>query len=267
MAYREWGDPDNPHVLLCVHGLTRSSQDFDTVAQKMAHRTKVVSVDIPGRGRSDWFLNPAHYAVPNYVAACVALVARLKAQKLDWLGTSMGGLIGMGYASLPNNPIRKLILNDVGPSLNLEALQRIGTYVGAQVQFDTRAQAHQYIRAISAPFGPHTEEQWAHLCDTVLIQKDGKFILHYDPSISEGFKNITAPAVQAMETALWAAYDTIQTPTLLVRGEQSDLLSASTAHAMTQRGPKARLVEVKGVGHAPTFMQDDQIQLVSDFLD
>lgn len=267
MAYREWGDPANPHVLLCVHGLTRSSQDFDTVAQKMAHRTKVVSVDIPGRGRSDWFSNPAHYAVPNYVAACVALVARLNAQKLDWLGTSMGGLIGMGYASLPNNPIRKLILNDVGPSLNLEALQRIGTYVGADVKFDTRAQAHQYIRAISAPFGPHTEEQWAHLCDTVLVEKDGEFILHYDPSISAGFKDITAPVVQAMEAALWAAYDTIKTPTLLIRGENSDLLSPKTALEMTQRGPKARLIEVKGVGHAPTFMQDDQIQLVSDFLD
>ncbi|MDH4394477.1 MAG: alpha/beta hydrolase [Limnobacter sp.] len=267
LAYREWGAPNNPHVLLCVHGLTRSSQDFDTVAQKMAHCTKVVSVDMPGRGRSDWFANGANYAVPNYVAACVALVARLNAEKLDWLGTSMGGLIGMGYASLPNNPIRKLILNDVGPSLNLEALQRIGTYVGADVQFDTRQQAHQYIRSISAPFGPHTEEQWAHLCDTVLVQKNGKFIPHYDPAISTGFKDMNAQVVQAMEGALWAAYDSITTPTLLVRGENSDLLSAATAQQMTQRGPKAKLIEVKGVGHAPTFMQDDQIQLVSDFLD
>lgn len=267
LAYREWGDPNNPNVLICVHGLTRSSQDFRSVAEKLMHRTRVVSVDMPGRGRSEWFANGANYAVPNYVAACVALVARLNASQVDWLGTSMGGLIGMGYASLPGNPIRKLILNDVGPTLNLEALQRIGAYVGQAMVFESREQAHQYIRTISAPFGPHSEAQWATFCDTVLIQNsEGQWTTHYDPSIALGFKDLDAVTVGAMETALWASYDAIKCPTLLIRGEQSDLLSAQTAQIMSQRGPHAIVKTVSGVGHAPTLMQADQIQIIEGFL-
>lgn len=266
LAYREWGDPDNPHVLLCVHGLTRSSADFDAMAQDLGKDLRVVAADMPGRGKSDWLPDPALYAVPTYVNACVTLVARLNPEVLDWFGTSMGGLIGMGYACLPKNPIRKLILNDVGPTLNFSALQRIGDYVGKPVQFQTLDEARNYIRTISQPFGPHTENQWNALTDSVLVQKDQYWIPHYDPAIGQAFQNLSESTTLMHEAALWAAYDAIKADTLVVRGEHSDLLNHLTVENMRQRGPKARVVEVQGVGHAPTFVQNDQIHLVRDFL-
>lgn len=266
LAYREWGDPDNPHVLLCVHGLTRSSADFDAMAQDLGKDIRVVAADMPGRGASSWLPDPALYAVPTYVSACVALVARLNPEVLDWFGTSMGGLIGMGYACLPKNPIRKLILNDVGPTLNFSALQRIGEYVGKPVEFQTLEEARRYIRTISQPFGPHTESQWNALTDSVLVQKGQHWVPHYDPAIGQAFQNLSESTTLMHEAALWAAYDAIKADTLVVRGEHSDLLNFSTVENMRQRGPKARVVEVQGVGHAPTFVQNDQIHLVRDFL-
>lgn len=266
LAYREWGDPDNPHVLLCVHGLTRSSADFEDLAQNLGQDLRVVAADMPGRGASDWLPDPAQYAVPTYVNACVALVARLNPGTLDWLGTSMGGLIGMGYASLPNNPIRKLIMNDVGPSLNFSALQRIGDYVGKPIHFQSLEDARTYIRTISQPFGPHSEAQWNALTDSVLVQKGGHWTTHYDPAIGQSFQNLSESATRLTETALWAAYDAIKAETLVIRGEHSDLLSHKTVGEMRQRGPKPHVIEVAGVGHAPTFMQNDQIRMVRDFL-
>lgn len=266
LAYREWGDRDNPHVLLCVHGLTRSSADFDAMAQSLGKDIRVVAADMPGRGQSDWLPDPALYAVPTYVNACVALVARLNPGTLDWFGTSMGGLIGMGYASLPNNPIRKLILNDVGPSLNFSALQRIGDYVGKPVQFQTLEEARKYVRTISQPFGPHSEAQWNSLTDSVLVEENRLWKLHYDPAIGQAFQNLSESTTLQHEGALWAAYDAIKTDTLVVRGEHSDLLSQKTVTEMSQRGPKPRVIEVPGVGHAPTFVQNEQINIVRDFL-
>lgn len=266
LAYREWGDPDNPHVLLCVHGLTRSSADFETLAQHLGTDMRVVAADMPGRGQSDWLPDPALYAVPTYVSACVALMARLNPGTLDWFGTSMGGLIGMGYASLPNNPIRKLILNDVGPSLNFAALLRIGNYVGKPVQFQSLEEARSYIRTISQPFGPHTEAQWNALTDSVLVKKGDLWQPHYDPAIGQAFQNLSESTTLLHEAALWSAFDSIKADTLVIRGEHSDLLSHKTVEEMRNRGPKPSVVEVKGVGHAPTFMQNDQINIVRDFL-
>ncbi|MCQ8897310.1 alpha/beta hydrolase [Limnobacter humi] len=266
LAYREWGEPDNPHVLLCVHGLTRSSQDFEHMGQTLGKRLRVVAADMPGRGGSDWLGNGALYAVPNYVAACVALVARLNPGTLDWFGTSMGGLIGMGYASLPDNPVRKLILNDVGPSLNFEALSRIGQYVGKSPVFADLETARAAIKAISLPFGPHTETEWNTLCDSVLVQTEGGWTTHYDPLIGATFQGLTPDTVAASEGMLWAAYSQIRAQTLVVRGEQSDLLSRATCQRMSTEGPKAQLKEIPGVGHAPTFMHADQIRIVEDFL-
>ncbi|HEX4855700.1 MAG TPA: alpha/beta hydrolase [Limnobacter sp.] len=266
LAYREWGDPHNPHVLLCVHGLTRSSADFEAMAQDLGRDIRVVAADMPGRGASDWLPDPALYAVPMYVNACVALVARLNPGTLDWFGTSMGGLIGMGYASLPGNPVRKLILNDVGPSLNFKALQRIGDYVGKPVSFHTLQEARAYIRAISQPFGPHTEEEWNALTDSVLRQKDGKWTPHYDPAIGQAFQNLSESTALLHETALWAAYDSIKADTMVVRGEHSDLLTSETLASMSQRGPRPKVTEIAGVGHAPTFMQNGQIAIIRNFL-
>jgi pimeloyl-ACP methyl ester carboxylesterase len=267
MAYKEWGGPDNSNVLVCVHGVTRVSDDFDNMARDLCDRYRVICPDVVGRGRSGWLRDPRHYQLPQYVADMVTLLARLNAGKVDWVGTSMGGLIGIGLASLQDNPIRKLVLNDIGPALNFAALSRIGDYIGQEVRFSTFEQAAEYIRSISAPFGPHTDEQWHKLASDVLRQdKDGQWIRHYDLALAIPFKEGTAESTQRGEAMLWAAYDAVACPTLVIRGAESDLLTPDVAQQLTRRGPKAKLVELAGVGHAPTFMQADQIAVVRQFL-
>jgi len=267
MAYKEWGDPKNPSVLVCVHGVTRVSDDFDNMAMALCDRYRVVCPDVVGRGRSDRLQNPHHYQVPQYVSDMVTLLARLDAESVHWFGTSMGGLIGMGLASLKDSPVRKLVLNDVGPALSPAALARIGDYVGKDVRFATFDEAARYIRDISLPFGPHSEEEWRKLAADALKQdSDGKWILHYDPGLAVPIKATTPEMMQRAEAMLWMAYDAISCPTLLVRGAESDLLTPEVAQAMTARGPKARLVEIPGVGHAPTFLREDQIAIVREFL-
>ncbi|MBP0596887.1 alpha/beta hydrolase [Herbaspirillum sp. LeCh32-8] len=267
MAYKEWGDARNPNVLVCVHGVTRVSDDFDRMARELCDTYRVVCPDVVGRGRSGRLKNPQFYTVPQYVSDMVTLLARLDAEIVDWFGTSMGGLIGMGLASLPENPIRRLVLNDIGPSINGSALARIGEYIGQDVRFDTFEEAANYIRTISASFGTHSDEEWHKLAHDVLRQNDeGKWVRHYDLSLAVPFKLTTPEVASAAEQMLWAAYDAIRCPTLLVRGAHSDLLLPEVAQQMTQRGPKARLVELPDVGHAPTFMHADQIELAKQFL-
>jgi pimeloyl-ACP methyl ester carboxylesterase len=267
MAYKEWGDPRNPDVLVCVHGVTRVSDDFDVMARELSNRYRVVCPDVVGRGRSSWLRNPQYYQLPQYVSDMVTLLARTGAEKVDWFGTSMGGLIGIGLASLSDSPIRKLVINDVGPTLSHQAMTRIGEYIGQEVRFPTFEEAVAYIRAISAPFGPHTEEEWRKLAgDTLRKNKDGQWVKHYDLALAIPFKSISPESTQQAQDALWASYDAIACPTLLVRGGNSDLLTREVAHEMTQRGPKAKLVEFEGVGHAPTFMHADQIMAVKEFL-
>jgi pimeloyl-ACP methyl ester carboxylesterase len=267
MAYKEWGDPDNQNVLVCVHGVTRVSDDFDAMAHALSDIYRVVCPDVVGRGRSDWLRDPQHYHVPQYVSDMVTLIARLGTTSVDWFGTSMGGLIGMGLASLRDSPIRKLMLNDIGPALNAPALARIGDYIGQDVRFPTFDEAARYIREISKPFGPHTDDEWRKLAADVLRQdKDGQWIRHYDLGLAIPFKSATPESTRHAEATLWAAYDAISCPTLVIRGAESDLLSREVAQAMTQRGPKATLIELAGVGHAPTFMHADQIAIAKDFL-
>lgn len=266
MAYKEWGDPKNPAVLLCVHGVTRVSDDFDALAAVMSDRYRVICPDVVGRGRSSWLANPLGYQLPQYVSDMVTLIARLDVAHIDWFGTSMGGLIGMGVAALKNNPIRKMLLNDIGPTINYAALMRIAEYMGKEVRFPTFEAGVDYIRTIAAPFGPHSDEQWHKLAGDVLReQKDGQWIRHYDPALALAFSSFTQESAAQSETALWAVYDAIQCPVLLVRGSESDLLSRETAHLMTKRGPRAALTELAGIGHAPTFMQPEQIALARDF--
>jgi pimeloyl-ACP methyl ester carboxylesterase len=266
MAYKEWGDPLNPKVLICVHGLTRVSDDFDYLAQELSAEYRVVCPDVVGRGRSDWLAEPRHYLVAQYVSDMVTLLARLEAETVHWFGTSMGGMIGMGLASLKNSPIRKLVLNDIGPRLDPTALARIGDYVGLEMRFPDFDAAVRYIKEISLPFGRHSVEEWSKLAADVLRQDaDGKWIFHYDPRLAVPFKESTPESVRQGEALLWMAYDAISCPTLVVRGAQSDLLGAETAKEMTNRGPKARLVEIPEVGHAPTFIHTDQIALAKKF--
>jgi pimeloyl-ACP methyl ester carboxylesterase len=266
MAYKEWGDPANPRVLIAMHGITRVSADFDILAAAFCNEFRVICPDVVGRGQSDRLLDPQYYQIPQYVSDMVTLVARLNVESVDWFGTSMGGLIGIIYASLPNNPIRKLLLNDVGPVLNYDALIRISDYLGQDVRFASFEEGAAYIREISQTFGPHTDAQWDKLARDVLVQNSqGQWLRHYDLNIALPLKATTPQSAAAGQALLWAAYDAIQCPTLLVRGAESDLISAESALAMTQRGPRAQLIELSGIGHAPTFVHADQIAVARDF--
>lgn len=267
MAYKEWGASDNPNVLVCVHGVTRVADDFDILARELSATYRVVCPDVVGRGRSGWLADPAWYHLPQYVSDMVTLLARLEAKTVDWLGTSMGGLIGLGLASLAGNPIRRLVLNDIGPNLHAAALARIGDYIGQPVRFATFAQGVTYIRTISATFGPHSDAEWQKLAGDVLRQDPaGYWIRHYDLALAMPFKAATPQSTLEAEAWLWDAYDAITCPTLLVRGAYSDLLTSAVAHEMTQRGPCATLVEIAGIGHAPTLVHADQIAIVKNFL-
>ena len=266
MAYVEWGDAANPQVLVCVHGLTRSGRDFDFLAQALAADYRVVCPDVVGRGRSDWLRNKSLYALPQYCADMTALLARLNVETVHWVGTSMGGLIGMALACQPETPIARLVLNDVGPVITATSLERIGTYLGAAPRFDSIEQAEAFVRFVSATFGSFSDEQWRHL--TVHVTRtasDGKIEFAYDPGIAQSFREMLA-AGDGKDVELWPLYDGIACPTLLLRGETSDLLTHDAALQMAGRGPRATLVEVPGVGHAPMFMDAAQVAPVRKFL-
>jgi len=262
MAYREWGDPANPRVLICVHGLTRNSRDFERLAKTLSADYRVIAPDVLGRGESEWLRDPMGYAVPWYVQDMLVLVARLGVKEVGWLGTSMGGLIGMALAALPGTPIQRMVINDVGPVLLPEAIQRIAQYVGKAPPLANLDAARAYLRAISVSFGPHTDEESNFLTD-MMLKDDGAggLRLNYDPGIAAPFRAV----MEGPAMVLWPYYDQIKCPTLLIRGAESDLLSEETAREMTQRGPKASRVDFAGVGHAPTFQHDDQIAAVAEF--
>ena len=289
MAYWQWGDPLSPHVVVCVHGLSRQGRDFDVLAQglcetaRQQQRTiRVVCPDVVGRGESDWLKDPMGYQVAAYAGDMLALVAQLHArapvETLDWVGTSMGGLIGMvvcgSAASRPADArvplVRRLVLNDVGPTIEWQAIVRIGTYLGQAGHFVGVENAADAMRAISSGFGPHTSAQWLALSRPMLrpvnSDTESPLRLHYDPAIAGPFKLATEESTRQGEAILWQLYDQISAQTLLLRGADSDLLSVETARVMTERGPRARLVEFEGVGHAPTIVAPDQVETVTRFL-
>jgi pimeloyl-ACP methyl ester carboxylesterase len=263
--------------VVCVHGLSRQGRDFDTLARALQPLARVVAVDVAGRGHSDWLSDPMAYQIPTYVADLAALLAHLRVQApdacIDWVGTSMGGLIGMALAAQPATAPRRLVLNDVGPVIQWDALRRIASYLGKNPSFETAQAAVDYLAAISPGFGPHTPAQWQALSLPMLREREGRWWLHYDPAIALPLRAMlqvdTAIAEQARrdgEATLWGLYDAIRAPTLLLRGEQSDLLTRSTADEMARRGPHARCVEWPGVGHAPTLVDPLQVRVVQNFL-
>ena len=264
MHYYDWGDPKNPRVLVCVHGLTRNGRDFDFLAEALASEFRVVCPDIAGRGKSDWLSAKADYGYVQYMADVSTLIARVTAsaeQEIAWVGTSMGGLLGMLLASRPRNPIRKLVVNDAGVLVPKASLERLASYVGKEPRFASIEALEAYTRRVSAPFGALTDAQWRHL--TVHGGKqgpDGSWGVRYDPAIAAPFEGALA------DMDLSAYWDAISCPTLLLRGADSDLLLRETAEAMTQRGPKAKLVEFEAVGHAPMLMCEEQVRVVREFL-
>jgi pimeloyl-ACP methyl ester carboxylesterase len=262
IAYTQWGESDNPRVLICVHGLTRNGRDFDTLAAALAADYRVVCPDVAGRGASDWLADENDYGYPQYLNDMSALVAHLNADCVHWVGTSMGGLIGMLLAAQPGSPVTRMVMNDVGPLIPKAALARIASYVGGDPHFSSMQDLDDYLGAIYAPFGPFTDEQWQGLVRSSARTLDnGDIGLAYDPSIAAPLK-----AMPLEDVDLWPVWDAVECPVLVIRGEQSDVLLADTAERMTTSGPRAQLSVLAGIGHAPTLMSADQIALISDWL-
>jgi pimeloyl-ACP methyl ester carboxylesterase len=283
MHYTDWGDPWARRVVVCVHGLTRNCRDFDTLAAVLSKDARVVCPDVAGRGQSDWLALKDSYNYPQYLSDMAVLLARVLAwppagrwlsrlaaflrhrygnRELLWVGTSMGGLIGMLLAAQPGSPIRRLVMNDVGPLIPRQALERIGNYVGKDPRFKTFEELKAYVKEVSRPFGPLTDEQWTHLTRSgARHHEDGSWGMCYDPGIGDAFR-----AGVPKDVDLWPYYEKTQCPTLVIRGAESDLLSRATADEMQSRGPRPRIVEFAGIGHAPMLMSDDQIAVVRDFL-
>ncbi|HSU62717.1 MAG TPA: alpha/beta fold hydrolase, partial [Burkholderiales bacterium] len=248
---------------VCVHGLLRSARDFEPLARELSSHFRIACPDLAGRGDSDRLPDPALYAVPQYLADMVTLLARLDTESVNWLGTSLGGLVGMALAAQPGTPVKQLVLNDIGPVIARQALERIGAYAGERHVFATFDDGARYMRDISTPFGPHSEAQWRFLAENWLRRDaEGRWQPHYDPRIGEAFR----ATVPEKDMELWPTYDAVRCPTLVIRGAQSDLLARGTAEQMRARGPKAKLAEIAGVGHAPTLLSAEQIGIVRDFL-
>jgi pimeloyl-ACP methyl ester carboxylesterase len=267
LAYADWGPPDAHHVVVLVHGVSRNGHDFDFLAADLAARgIRAVAPDLPGRGRSDWLTSGAHYDNEVYLPAMGALIARLGVPHVDWVGTSLGGYIGMAVAALPNNPIRRLVLNDFGARVAHAALRRIATYLRVAPKFRDVGAAEVYLREVLAPFGALTDAQWQHITRHSLVKRDKGWGWHYDPAIANNFSLLIA-----FDVVLWHLWDEIACPTLILRGEDSDLLAPRTVDEMLRRGHAAAagevtVVEWPGCGHAPSLMADDQIACVRDFL-
>jgi len=296
IAWWEWSAQPSQcpeQVVLCVHGLTRQARDFDLLAQTLLAQARrplrVLCIDVAGRGHSDWLADPSAYGVPTYASDLAVLLAHLRTRHtaaggnaepaelaIDWVGTSMGGLIGMALAAQPALGLRRLVLNDVGPVIEAAALRRIATYVGNQAVYASEQEAVQALAQLHRGFGPHSPEQWLALSRPMLRPVQGGWTLHYDPAIAQPLRAMlaaeqgagtdAAAAIHAGEALLWQMYEAITAEVLLLRGAESDLLSHATALAMTQRGPRAHLHEFAGVGHAPTLVAPEQVALVCDFL-
>ena len=261
VVYYEWGASDNPRVVVCVHGVGRNGRDFDVLGEALADTHRVLAIDMPGRGESGWLADPNDYTFPTYLTTLVALIARSGAETVDWIGTSMGGLLGMVTAAQPKSPVARLVVNDVGPVIEPVALERIRAYFGADPHFASYDEMAQYLRTVSAPFGRLTDPQWEHVVRTNVRQRaDGRWRLAYDPGIAVPFRASAAPP------DLWGVWDAIRCPTLLLRGADSDLLSTATATEMAARGPKPAIVEFADVGHAPMLLTTAQIEPVARFL-
>jgi len=262
LAYCEWPGPKDAPTLLCVHGLTRNARDFDTLAAALSVQYRVICPDMPGRGKSEWLEAGADYDAPLYLSDLAALIARLDVETVDWVGTSMGGNIGMLMAALPHAPIRRLVLNDIGPVIPKEGLKRIADYVGLDPSFADLDAFEAALRFIHAPFGPLSDQQWrAMAMQSARKKPDGSLGFNYDPKIAEPFRKIAGADLD-----LWAEWDKIACPVLVLRGAHSDILRRADAEAMTQRGPRAKLVEFAGIGHAPALLEDDQIAVIRNFL-
>lgn len=262
IAYTDWGDVNNPNVLICVHGLTRNGRDFDVLAQALKDRYRVICPDVVGRGESQWLSHSADYSYPQYLADMNALIARLNVETLHWVGTSMGGLIGMMLAAQPNTPIRRLVMNDVGPFIPKASLERLAQYVGRAPNMESVYDVEQYLRVVMAPFGKLTDAQWQHMAEhSAKESAPGKWTLHYDPAIADVFKGTVMEDIN-----LWPFWQGVTCPVMVIRGAESDLLLAETVTQMKANRSNVSSIEIANTGHAPALMDEAQISAVRKFL-
>ncbi|MBS1197678.1 MAG: alpha/beta hydrolase fold protein [Proteobacteria bacterium] len=264
VAYTEWGNPNNSKVVICVHGFTRTGRDFDYLARTLAGRYRVICPDIVGRGKSEWLDDKMAYGVPQFLADMITLIARLNVEEVHWVGTSLGGMIGMFLASLEKSPISRLVLNDVGPRIVGDAIRGMRDYIGTAPDFATFDEVEAYSRPLMRSLGEHSEEEWRFLVEHLVRQRpeDGRWEFVYDPGLAEPFRQ--APDFPSVD--LWPIFEKIRCPTLAIRGAESIYLPRDDWRMMSVRGPKARLVEIQGVGHAPTLISNYQTGLVKNFL-
>lgn len=263
LHYSEWGEASAP-ALLCWHGLARSGRDFDPIAAALSRRFRVICPDQIGRGLSQWSSAPeAEYCLGHYAGIAEALADHLGLVRFDWLGTSMGGALGMVAAATNlKDRIARLVVNDIGPTLPKPAIDRILTYAGNPPVFARASEFEKWIRLAYEPFGPHSDSQWRHLAETTLRRlPDGRLTAHYDPRIVAQFE------AHPGDYERWDLYDTLDLPLMVLRGANSDLLLPDVAAEMCRRGPKAQLVEIPGCGHAPGLNTAEQIGIVEAFLD
>lgn len=254
IAYRDWGDPAAP-VVFCAHGLSRNSHDFDPLARRLAAHRRVVCPDLVGRGRSDWLADPADYHLIQYNLDATVVAARVGAESFDWIGTSLGGLMGIVLAGVPNSPIRRLVVNDIAPEVPLSALHRLARYLGAEPRFPDLASVEAHLRETLSPFGPMTDADWRRMAETSAVATDRGYRMAYDPEIAHNFRRFWLP----IHTSLWRFWDRITCPVLILRGARSDFLTPPLLDRMLRRLPHAEVIEFEGVGHTPTLNADAQI--------
>lgn len=263
MAVHEWGDAKNSRVVVCVHGLSRNGRDFDVLADALSSDYRVLCPDVPGRGESDWFASAEHYTIPHYIKAISAMLTEFGVQTYDWVGTSMGGLIGMVMAATPGSKMRRFVINDIGPVIERASLDRIAGYVGKTPLFPTYMALFEAVQPINAPFGPLTDEQKHHMVKiSVQERADGQWEFKTDPKIGDAFRaGLKQPAAD-----MWPLWGAVKQPILILRGVHSDLLSAATLEKMVATHPDAQAITIADTGHAPMIMDEPTINSVKQFL-
>ncbi len=279
LFYCEWGDPKNTNIIVCVHGLTRNSRDFDYLANSLSDKYRVICVDIVGRGKSEWLSNKSLYDYETYITDIITLLDHLDIRKIDWVGTSMGGIIGMIIASRYPHIIRKLVLNDIGPIIPGNAIERIVTYAQSIREFHNKIDAEQALRYKMATFGVHKEEHWRHLMKHSVIKKlNGKYTFSYDPDIIPTPKLVSKLKIMINKIIpskkksiftnvnLFDIWNKISCPILAIRGMESDVLTAEIATKMQSSKKNIKIIELEGIGHAPMLMEDEQIAIISTWL-
>lgn len=264
MVYYEWGDPNNPKVLLCIHGLFRNARDFDTLAETLSSHYRVICPDMIGRGLSDKVTNPKDYNILTYLSDIAILLAHLGITQIDYLGTSMGGIIGMVMAAMHHSPIKKLVLNDIGPFVDAKALQEIVTYgtEGSKRSFETLGEVEVYLKKTYSSFAQLSPEQWNHLAECGVWQNSNKqYELAYDPKIIENVRL----AIQN-NIPQWALWSSIQCPILVLHAALSNVLSEDTVLKMQQLQPTLKTIKIPNIGHPVSLMKKEEIDWVEEWL-